>query len=39
MRISERLEYTMEKYDENNHEDFDNDDPEGASEPDMSDDE
>ncbi|WP_299432896.1 hypothetical protein [uncultured Maribacter sp.] len=36
VKISEKLEYTMENYDEDDYEDFDNDDPAAVPEPDLS---
>lgn len=36
VKISEKLEYTMENYDEDDYQDFDNDDPEAVPDPDMS---
>jgi len=37
VKISEKLEYTMENYDESDYEDFDDDDPEAVVEPDPKD--
>jgi len=39
VKISAKLEYTMEHYDEDDYEDFDDDDPEAVPDPDMSEDE
>lgn len=36
VKISEKLEYTMENYDEADYEDFEEDDPEAVPDPDMS---
>ncbi len=36
VKISEKLEYTMENYDEDDYEDFDDDDPAAVPEPDLS---
>ncbi|RKR13279.1 hypothetical protein CLV91_1996 [Maribacter vaceletii] len=36
VKISEKLEYTMENYDEEDYEDFDDDDPAAVPEPDLS---
>ncbi len=36
VKISEKLEYTMENYDEADYEDFKDDDPEAVPDPDMS---
>lgn len=37
VKISEKLEYTMENYDETDYEDFEDDDPEAVVEPDPED--
>ncbi len=37
VKISAKLEYTMENYDEDDYEDFDDDDPEAVVEPDPED--
>lgn len=37
IKISEKLEYTMENYDESDYEDFDEDDPTAVIEPDSED--
>ncbi len=37
VKISEKLEYTMENYDEADYEDFDDDDPEAVVAPDLRD--
>ncbi|QLG44935.1 hypothetical protein [Costertonia aggregata] len=37
VKISEKLEYTMENYDESDYEDFDEDDPEAVVEPNPED--
>jgi uncharacterized secreted protein with C-terminal beta-propeller domain len=37
IKISEKLEYTMENYDESDYEDFDEDDPAAVIEPDPED--
>jgi hypothetical protein len=37
VKISEKLEYTMENYDETDYEDFDEDDPTAVAEPDPKD--
>ncbi len=36
VKISEKLEYTMENYDEDDYEDFDDDDPAAVPDPDLS---
>lgn len=36
VKISAKLEYTMENYDEDDYEDFDDDDPEAIADPDPS---
>lgn len=36
VKISEKLEYTMENYDEDDYEDFDDNDPAAVPEPDLS---
>lgn len=36
VKVSTKLEITMENYDEDDYEDFDSDDPEAIQEPDMS---
>ena len=36
VKISAKLEYTMENYDEDDYEDFDDDDPEAVPDPDMA---
>ncbi len=38
VKISAKLEYTMENYDEDDYEDFEDDDPEAVPDPDMSED-
>ena len=38
VKVSTKLEVTMENYDEDDYEDFDSDDPEAVQEPDLSDD-
>ncbi|MBD1261562.1 hypothetical protein HZY62_13235 [Maribacter polysiphoniae] len=38
VKISAKLEYTMENYDEDDYEDYDDDDPEAVPDPDMSED-
>lgn len=35
VKISAKLEYTMENYDEDDYEDYDDDDPEGVPDPDL----
>jgi hypothetical protein len=37
VKISEKLEYTMENYDEDDYEDFDDDDPEAVPDPEIPD--
>ena len=37
VKISAKLEYTMENYDEDDYEDFEDDDPEAVAEPDPED--
>ncbi|MDN3664343.1 hypothetical protein ACFFU1_04270 [Algibacter miyuki] len=39
VKVSTKLEVTMENYDEDDYEDFDDNDPEAVQEPDMEDDE
>ena len=39
VKVSTKLEVTMENYDEDDYEDFDDDDPEAVQDPDMSSDE
>ena len=38
VKISAKLEYTMENYDEDDYEDYDDDDPEAVPDPDLSED-
>ncbi|MDV7137386.1 hypothetical protein R3X28_00785 [Maribacter sp. TH_r10] len=38
VKISAKLEYTMENYDEDDYDDFDDDDPEGVPDPDLPED-
>lgn len=37
VKVSEKLEVTMDNYDEDDYEDFDNDDPEAVQAPDLGD--
>ncbi|WP_223550598.1 hypothetical protein [Aestuariivivens sp. NBU2969] len=39
VKVSKKLAITMENYDEDDYEDFDNDDPEAVQDPDVSDEE
>ena len=37
VKISEKLEYTMENYDADDYEDFDDDDPDAVPDPELTD--